>query len=176
LNVRINGNNNYIEFASECVLGEISLFVNGNNNKIIVSENCVIKSGIFWIEDDECEIFIGNNTTIESVDFGVTENKSKIYIGADCMLSAGIKFKTGDSHSILDSEKKMRLNPAGDIHIGNHVWIGQDAIILKNTQISDNCVIGIRSLVTKKFEDGLLIAGIPARVVKEKINWTRERI
>jgi len=176
LKMQINGSNNHVEFASQCTLGKISIFIYGNNNKIFISENCIIKSGIFWIEDNECEIFIGSKTSIESVDFGVTENKSKIYIGEDCMLSSGIKFKTGDSHSILDDEKNIRINPAGNIHVGNHVWIGQESIILKNTKIGDNCVVGIRSLVTKKFEDRLLIGGTPAKIIKEKINWTRERI
>ena len=92
------------------------------------------------------------------------------------MLSSGIKFKTGDSHSIINSDKNVRINPDGNVNIGDHVWIGQEVIILKNTHIGDNCVIGIRSLVTKDFGENLLVAGIPAKIIKQKINWTRERL
>lgn len=176
MKVQIRGNNNIINFQSNCLVGEISIFIYGNNNKITIAENCVVKAGVFWIEDNNCEIFIDSKTTIESVDFGVSENNSKVYIGKDCMLSSGIKFKTGDSHSIIDSDKNFRINPAGNIYIGNHVWIGQEAIVLKNTKIGDNCVIGIRSIVTKDFGENLLIAGMPAKIIKENINWTRERL
>jgi acetyltransferase-like isoleucine patch superfamily enzyme len=176
LNLQIRGNNNQVEFQSNCFLDNISVFIYGNNNKIIISESCTVKSGVFWIEDNNCEIFIDNKTTIESVDFGVSENNSKIFIGKDCMISSGVKFKTGDSHSIIDTEKNIRINPAGNITIGNHVWIGQEVILLKNTTIGDNSIVGIRSLVTKNFENNVLIAGIPAKIIKEKINWTRERI
>ena len=176
LKVEIRGNNNQIKFESNSFLGDISIFIYGNDNKVTIADNCVIKSGVFWIEDNNCEIFIDSKTTIESVDFGVSENNSKVYIGKDCMLSSGIKFKTGDSHSIIDSEKNIRINPAGNIYIGNHVWIGQEVIVLKNTTIGDNCVIGIRSLVAKTFDENLLIAGTPAKILKEKINWIRERL
>jgi len=176
LKVEIRGNNNQIKFESNSFLGDITIFIYGNDNKITIADNCVIKSGVFWIEDNNCEIFIDSKTTIESVDFGVSENNSKVYIGKDCMLSSGVKFKTGDSHSIIDAEKNIRINPAGNIYIGNHVWIGQDVIVLKNTTVGDNCVIGIRSLVGKTFDENLLIAGTPAKILKEKINWTRERL
>jgi acetyltransferase-like isoleucine patch superfamily enzyme len=176
LKIEIRGNNNQIRFEQKSFLGQISIFIYGNNNKITISEFCTIKSGIFWIEDNDCEIFIGEKTTIESVDFGVSENNSKVYIGKDCMLSSGIKFKTGDSHSIINSDSNTRINPAGNIEIGNHVWLGQDVILLKNSVIGDNCVVGIKSLVNKQFHENLLIVGSPAKVLKENINWLRERI
>lgn len=92
------------------------------------------------------------------------------------MLSSGVKLKTGDSHSILDIENKLRLNPAGNIHIGNHVWLGQDVIVLKNSTIGENSVVGIRSIINKSFGKNLLLAGVPSKIIKEHINWDRERL
>jgi len=176
LSIEIRGNNNQIKLDENSHLGNLKFFIYGNNNKIEISKNCIIKSGTFWIEDDNCEIFIDSKTTIESVDFGVSENNSKVYIGKDCMLSSGVKFKTGDSHSILDAEGK-RINFAGDIYIGNHVWIGQDVVLLKNSIIKDESIIGLRSVISnKEFEKNSLIVGMPAKVIKENINWLRERI
>ena len=56
------------------------------------------------------------------------------------------------------------------------MWVGNQVIILKGTEIADNCVVGSGSVVTKKFTNNLVIAGNPARVVKENIDWKFERI
>jgi acetyltransferase-like isoleucine patch superfamily enzyme len=176
LKLDIYGKNNHIIFEKKCKLGYITIFISGNNNKITISENCNLKKSIFWIEDNNCEIFLDQYTTIESADFAVSENNSKIFIGKDCMFSSDIKLKTGDSHSIIDVESKNRINPAGNIFIGNHCWLGQEVIILKNTRIGDNCVVGVRSILTKSYEANSLIVGTPAKVIKEKIDWKRERI
>ena len=51
-----------------------------------------------------------------------------------------------------------------------------NARICKNTLIPDNCIVGISSVVTKKFETkNCVIAGNPAKVVKEDIKWNRMR-
>ncbi len=175
LSYRIIGNNNTIIFEEGCDLGQLKVFVAGNNNRIIVSNNCTVKSVIFWIEDNNCEIFIGENTTIESADFSVSEDESKILVGSDCMFSSNVKIMTGDSHSILD-ENYVRINHAKDVVIGNHVWIGAEAVILKGSNLEENCVIGTRTLVTGSFASGKLICGSPAKIIKNNINWDRRRI
>ena len=51
-----------------------------------------------------------------------------------------------------------------------------DTILLKNTQVADNSIIGAASVVTKKFNDSnVIIAGNPAKVIKGDITWERER-
>ena len=58
------------------------------------------------------------------------------------------------------------------IKIGNHVWICSKVDILKGAGCGDNCVIGYRSLLTKQFDqNNVLIAGHPAKVIKENVEW-----
>jgi acetyltransferase-like isoleucine patch superfamily enzyme len=64
--------------------------------------------------------------------------------------------------------------PLTDIRIGNKVWMGMGAWVLKNVSIADGCVVGAASVVTKSFfakNSGL--AGNPAHIVKENITWNR---
>ena len=50
-------------------------------------------------------------------------------------------------------------------------------VILKGVTIGDNCIIGAGSIVTKPFDKGnVIIAGVPAKIVKENINWDYKRI
>ena len=92
------------------------------------------------------------------------------------MFSKEITFRTGDSHSIVNLEGQ-KINFSKDITIGNHVWVGNRVIITKGTRVCDNSVVGTGSTVSKKFEEpNIIIAGVPAKKVKENINWLRERI
>ena len=120
---------------------------------------------------------IDDKTTFEDVHIAITESGSAIKIGRDCMFAYDIDIRTGDSHSIIDTNKNERINYAQDVSIGNHVWVAAHCIILKGVHIPDELVLATGSVVTKKFlQKGVIIAGNPARVVKEGISWTRERI
>lgn len=90
------------------------------------------------------------------------------------MFSNEITFRTGDSHSIINNLGE-RINQSEDIRIGNHVWIGQKVIVLKGAEIGNDSITGTASLVTgKKFEDNVIIAGSPAKVIKQGVSWDHE--
>ena len=56
-------------------------------------------------------------------------------------------------------------------------WIGKDVKIGKNVRIADNSIVGWGSIVTKRFEEpNVILAGIPAKVVKHGVNWDRKSI
>ncbi|MDR0681518.1 MAG: acyltransferase [Dysgonamonadaceae bacterium] len=172
----IIGDNNVIEISKGAVLSNMMIFMRGNNHHLKIGEYVKYKRGSVWFEDENCVIEIGEKTTIESAHLAVTEPKRKIIIGYDCMFSNSIEFRTGDSHSIIDNETKKRINFAQDIIVGNHVWIGANSIILKGAKIGDNSIVGINSIVTKAFPNNSIVSGIPAKVIKDKVDWVRERI
>jgi acetyltransferase-like isoleucine patch superfamily enzyme len=174
----IVGDNNEIEIGKSSGLNNVLFHIRGNNNKIKLGEKVKFKNGgSVWIEDDYCEAWIGENTTTEESHFVVTEPYSKIQIGKDCMLAYDIDIRTGDSHTIIDSKTNERINYAQNIVIGDHVWIAAHVTILKGAYISDNSIVATRTVVTKKFEESnVLIGGMPAKKIKENINWDRQRI
>jgi acetyltransferase-like isoleucine patch superfamily enzyme len=55
----------------------------------------------------------------------------------------------------------------GTVEIGSDVWIGRGAMILKDAKIGNRTVVGAGSIVTKKFDDRVVIGGVPGQVVKE---------
>lgn len=57
------------------------------------------------------------------------------------------------------------------INIGNHVWIGLRAIILKGVTIGDGAVIAAGAVVTNNVPANSVVAGVPARVMSENVNW-----
>jgi acetyltransferase-like isoleucine patch superfamily enzyme len=178
LNVKydIIGNNNTVEILNGTILADLNIYISGDNHKLKIGEFCNFKGGEFWFEDNNCTISIGNSTTIESSHLAVTEPFSSIFIEDDCMFANYIEVRTGDSHSIIDLSTQKRINKAKNVTIGNHVWVGAHSKILKGVSIGDNSIIGTNSIVTNNIPNNTIAAGIPAKVIKQNIDWLRERI
>ena len=170
------GSGNLIKFCGKAKVVNTNIIIYGSNNVIEIGENVLIKDGSFAVEDDGNRIIIGIDCRLTgSVHFACIEGCS-IRIGQDCLFSYEITMRTGDGHSILD-ENSNRINASADISIGNHVWVGHRATIGKGVYIPDNCIIGNSAVVTKSIDkSNCAIAGIPAKVIKENINWKFERI
>lgn len=95
----------------------------------------------------------------------------EITFGDDCLLSWNILIMDTDAHPVYD-QRGIIVNEDKSIKVGNKVWIGCRSLILKGVEIPDNCVIGANSFVNKKFEtENSIIAGNPAKVVKENVKW-----
>ncbi len=174
----INGNGNTIEIMDNCVLKNVTFYIRGDGHKVLIKSGCRFKrGGEIWVEDNECSLSIGEYSTFENVHIAITEPKSKITIGKDCMFAYDIDIRTGDSHSIISVENNERINFAEDISIGNHVWVGAHCMLLKGSIISDDSIVATGSIVTKKFNsNGIIIAGNPAKEIKNNITWSRKRI
>ena len=168
--IKNHGINNKVIIEEGCRIynSEIQLF--GNNNVLHIKKDCYLRNANLWISD-ESEVNIGQNTHLTGKIHMACLEKTNITIGDRCMFSNEIVMRTSDSHSILN-KFGTRTNLAKNITIGNHVWVGQQVIILKGAEIGSDSVIGTRALITdKKFNPGSLIVGTPARVVDEQINW-----
>lgn len=166
---------NSIIIGDNCSLADCRFLMKGKNNKVKIGNHCALKGVSFWMSGDNNEIVVGDYTTIgQNTEFATLEGTC-ILIGKDCMFSHDIQVRTSDSHSVLDHDGN-RTNPAKNIHIGNHVWIGLDVLLLKGSEVKDNSVVAARSMVTKPFiNEGCLIGGAPAKEIKSEINWSRDR-
>jgi acetyltransferase-like isoleucine patch superfamily enzyme len=177
----IAGNDNRVIIDSSSILNNVKFYIRGNDNLIMIDKNCIfncyLHSSILWniyIEDNNNNLIIGTRSVFHDVHIALTESKD-IRIGNDCLFSSDIDIRTGDSHSIISEGK--RINQAKDVLIHNHVWVGAHCSILKGSTILENSIVATRSVVTKQFDkSGLILAGNPAGIIKEGINWKHERI
>lgn len=81
-----------------------------------------------------------------------------------------------DAHSVIDAESGKRINPAADIILENHVWLGNSTFINKGCTIGHDSIIAGRSVVTHSVDPNTIAAGVPAKVVKTGVIWDRKRI
>jgi acetyltransferase-like isoleucine patch superfamily enzyme len=98
----------------------------------------------------------------------------KVEIGPNALFSWDILLMDTDSHPVRNAEETI-INPDKPIIIGKNVWIGCRAMILKGAVIADDSIVASGTTVNKTFNHpNVIIAGNPARVVKENILWLRE--
>lgn len=176
--ISIVGTNNILCISEKCRLKNLRVEIFGDNNRIEIGESVMFyEKGWLCIEGDDCSISINSKTTIGSADIFCGESKTDIVIGSDCMFSREIWMNTSDFHSIIEQNTGKRINPPRNITIGEHVWVGNGVLILKGATIGSNSVIASKAVVSGKvYEENIILAGLPARVIKENINWSREKI
>ncbi len=174
--IDISGRDNIITIGSGSRLHNTSIHVQGSGHRIHIGRYVYASRLDIAIEDSGSTITIGDHTSFAGrTDFGCIEG-CDITIGQDCMFSANITLRNGDSHSILDLEGR-RINPSRSITLGDHVWVGNTVILTKGAQVGSHSILGAGSVVTRKFEeDHAVIAGNPAKIIKTGITWCRERI
>tara|TARA_Y100000294_G_scaffold154762_1_gene154564 strand:+ start:229 stop:852 length:624 start_codon:yes stop_codon:yes gene_type:complete len=176
IRLTIEGKNNRIIFGKKFT-GALNISIVGDNNLVQIGRKCRLKKSNIRIRSSDTKIIIGDQTTCGIGCRFILSEKRDIYLGDDCMLSSNVTIRTGDGHSIIDAKSGKRINPADDIVIGNHVWIGFNSIVLKGARIADNCIVGAASLINKKFSaPGCVLAGTPAHIVREGITWDRRLI
>lgn len=164
------GKNNTLIFEKGCRVYNSKIQFYGNYNSVVIDKDCVLKDVDIWISDGSF-VEIGHNTHFAGyIHIACTEGK-KVHIGKRCLFSNQVTLRTGDSHSIIDSAG-LRMNYAKDVYIGDHVWVGNQVIILKGSEVESDSVIGTGALVTEnKFPKGSILAGVPAKVIKNDITW-----
>jgi len=87
-----------------------------------------------------------------------------IVLGNNVLLGPGVKLISA-SHNLCDFDIH---DPADPIVIGDNCWLGADAIVLPGVRLGNHVVVAAGSVVTKSFpESDILLAGVPARMIKK---------
>ena len=117
---------------------------------------------------DNGELIVGAGGYVNSNTLFVV--MKRLTIGDNCSISWNCQFLDSDFHQI-EYDGKSRTSE-GIIAIGNHVWIGCNVKVYKNSFIADGCIVASDSVVKSEFrESNCLIAGNPAKIIKRNVSW-----
>jgi acetyltransferase-like isoleucine patch superfamily enzyme len=118
---------------------------------------------------DEPELKIGDGSFLGHLcDLRIAKS---ITIGRHCLIAAGVTIADYDGHP-LDAlaRRNGATSPITEVHpvtIGDDVWIGHGAVVLKGVTVGDRAVIGAHAIVTRDVPADCLAVGNPARVVRD---------
>lgn len=137
-------------------------------------------------------ITVGDFTYIADSDFEshVTHfypwSRDKLIIGKFCQIASGVEFMMNDANHQMSGvstfpfytlegwdacapDEKLMSNK-GNTVIGNDVWIGEGATILPGVKIGNGAIIGAKSVVGSNVAPYTIVAGNPAKVIRERFD------
>ena len=155
---------------SDLRLSNLSFGNNHRSSLLRMDENSILEcNGFVFMYGADIQLFKGSHLILGKESFINSNCKircfKEISIGENCAISHDFTVMDSDAHE-LDGNRST--NP---IHIGNHVWIGTRVTILNGVTVGDGAVIAAGALVTKNVPAGSLVGGVPAKVLKEKVEW-----
>lgn len=139
--------------------------------KLIFGEKVKIHSGTTWRKSFQLNaigtIIIGKNCFFNN--YCSLTARNRIIIGNNSIFGENVKIY---DHNHRFNKSNIRLKnqgySIGSVKIGNNCWIGSNVVLLKGTDIGDNCVIGAGCIINGKIP--------PASIVKNNDNYTIEKI
>jgi acetyltransferase-like isoleucine patch superfamily enzyme len=134
---------------------------------IHLKNNISIKEGArFCCCNEDAKLTIGENTTIGYNTFIICSDR--IEIGSNCLIAPFV-YIIDDDHEI---RRNLNINEQGnskkEIIIGDDVWVGAKATILKGVTIGNGAVIATGAVVNKDVKAYSIVGGIPAKVIGER--------
>ncbi len=124
--------------------------------------------------------WIGHDTKIRCHE-GEVRIGAKTVLGQECTISAYQHVSIGDQciladrvmlidfdHNVADAERPIRVQGIykRDVRVGNNVWIGFGAQILRGVSVGDNAIVGAGAVVTKDVPANAVVGGVPARLIR----------
>jgi len=113
------------------------------------------------IGDEIPEITIGDRTFVGHMCTFVA-GKS-ISVGHHCLISPGVRIHDNDGHPADPARRlrgeKIRSDEAAAVQIGNNVWIGAAATILKGVTVGDNSIIAAGAVVLADVPENMIVGG-----------------
>jgi acetyltransferase-like isoleucine patch superfamily enzyme len=97
----------------------------------------------------------------------VPSRPTHVSIGRECVIADRVMLIDFD-HGMVEVDRPIRLQGIykRDVRVGNNVWIGYGACILRGVTIGDNAVIGTNAVVTRDVPANAVVAGVPARLLR----------
>lgn len=116
---------------------------------------------------------VGDDVTSNGMDVYLAGG-STLKVGNDCMFANGYIHVT-DNHALFDMEngKPLNVRPNPTVEIGPHVWVASRATIIGDAHIGAGSTIAAGAIVKGNVPPCSVAAGVPARIVRQGVSWTR---
>ena len=90
-----------------------------------------------------------------------------VSIGRECVIADRVMLIDFD-HGMVEVDRPIRHQGIykRDVRVGNNVWIGYGACILRGVTVGDNAIIGTNSVVTRDVPANAVVGGVPAKVIR----------
>jgi acetyltransferase-like isoleucine patch superfamily enzyme len=156
-----------IGFLGEQVFFDKNVELQRFPKNISIDNYAVLKEGSRICACNEtAKISIGKNTTVGFHTFIFASENIKI--GDDCLIAPFVYIVDSDHTAKKGTLINQQPNDTDPVSIGNDVWIGTGAKILKGTTIEDGAIIAAGAVVSGHIKNNEIFGGIPAKKISER--------
>jgi maltose O-acetyltransferase len=115
-------------------------------------------------------ISIGSGTYINDAILSASK-ECPIHIGECCAIGyhVSIKAVTHDPSNPAPDATGKTVHKCAPITIGNRCWIGDNVFLREGITLGDDVIVGANSVVTKSFANGSVVAGVPAKLIRQAL-------
>jgi acetyltransferase-like isoleucine patch superfamily enzyme len=145
---------------------ESGFMIEGANRVALEPGVVVQRRSVFTITPDG-RLMIGAGSRIGSD--AVIAVAREVTLGRDVLIAARC-YISDHGHRFTDAGRPVMHQGADvprPVHIGDGSWLGINVCILPGVTLGKNCVVGANSVVTQSVPDGAVVAGVPARVLRQ---------
>lgn len=140
-------------------------FMEKNGTLRVNGYNQVGRGSLIWILEGGTITLDGATTTGQNKIIA----KEHVFIGKNTQVAFGATICDHDFHkTYTDDKANIETAP---VHIGENVWIGMNATVLKGVTIGEGAVVAAGALVTRDVPARCLVGGVPAKVIKEGVDF-----
>ena len=134
--------------------------------RLEIGEHCRFGRRVFLETCEGGVIRMGTNVRINSGTFIVAY--AEVSIGRDSGVGEYVSIRDADHGLAADRPFREQSHSVSRIQIGEGVWIGRGAVILKGVTIGDGAVVAANSVVVRNVRPMTIVAGAPAREIRER--------
>lgn len=150
--------------------GNLSISVGKSNVDVWIGDK--VRGQFQLVCHDNSTVKIGDRSSATGLI--LYAKRSEFSCGVDCMFSSEVILQTSDQHGIVDLETgAFTQADYAETHVGDHVWIGRRVTLLPGSRIGSGSVVGTCAVVPGSIPENSVAVGVPARVVRENVSWSR---
>lgn len=167
--ITFKGSNNILFSEEGVALSSSRISFNGSNSIVFLCGGLhpyrlsldIYQSSVF---------FCGRNNTFTGKMQVVCSEHQHIFLGDDGLYARDLWLRNSDAHPLFSAATGERVNPSQSIFVGDHVWLGQGAMILKGTRVGSGAIVGAQSVVAgKRIASNSAWAGNPAKEISDSV-------
>ena len=154
-----------MKFANIHLGSDVEIDPSSSINNVVIGDNVKIakRCSIFGGPENQLEIGEGSYVGMNSILNGFA---AKLIIGKNVSIAQGVNIMVDSGPNASKPMQKLFPIEKGPVTIGNHCWIGVNAVIMPHVELGEYCIVAANSYVNKSFPAFSIIGGTPARLIR----------
>lgn len=135
-------------------------------SRLTIGDNCRIDRGVRILSANEASIDLEEGVRIGL--YSVFNGGDSIFVGKESLISGFVYLQTSMHNYKGSGNIQSQGYSHASIYLGQDSWLGTHAVIFPGVRLESKCIVGSSSVVMNSFPENSVLAGIPAKILKNR--------